>query len=183
MNSYKFDQDEVLLFRGDAYVADSTSCLYRLIVTNKYIVLIPYNNAYEEKTDYIERKYPLSDIKIFEEQPQIKFYNDTVEVYLLNEVLVLLIQDKKQAKEFSAAIFKQLTGKSAYERNTEKVGHAIGVIDKTFGINTVQSVKEILTDGIGSKFNIFGKLGKKKKLFLADSSKRKPRIIGAFPCF
>lgn len=159
MNNYNFDQDEVLLFRCDAYVADDTKCLYRLLVTNKYIVLMPYNNTYDEQTSYEQRKYPLSDVKIFEEQPQIKFYNDTVEVYLLNEVLVLIIQDKKQSKEFASTIFKQLTGKSAYERNVEKVGQSIGVIDKTFGINTVQSVKEIISNGI--KIDIFGKFGKK----------------------
>ena len=159
MNNYNFDQDEVLLFRGDAYVADDTKCLYRLLVTNKYIVLMPYNNSYDEQTNYGQRKYPLSDVKIFEEQPQIKFYNDTVEVYLLNEVLVLIIQDKKQSREFASTIFKQLTGKSAYERNVEKVGQSIGVIDKTFGINTVQSVKEMFTNGI--KIDILGKFGKK----------------------
>ena len=78
---------------------------------------------------------------------------------MLNEVLVLIIQDKKQSREFASTIFKQLTGKSAYERNVEKVGQSIGVIDKTFGINTVQSIKEMFTNGI--KIDILGKFGKK----------------------
>lgn len=169
MNTYTFDQDEVLLFRCEAYIADNSTCLYRLLVTNKYVVFMPYNSTYDGKTDYEERKIPLSEIKIFEGQPQVKFYNETIELYLLNEVFAIIIQDKKQAKEFVSTINKQLTGKSAYERNTEKVGKAIGVIDKAFGINTVESMKEIITNGIGSKINIFGKLGKKSN----DKSKNK----------
>ena len=130
---------------------------------------MPYNSTYDGKTDYEERKIPLSEIKVFEGQPQVKFYNETIELYLMNEVFAIIIQDKKQAKEFVSTINKQLTGKSAYERNTEKVGKAIGVIDKAFGINTVESMKEIITNGIGSKINIFGKLGKKSN----DKSKNK----------
>ena len=130
---------------------------------------MPYNSTYDGETNYEERKIPLSEIKIFEGQPQVKFYNETIELYLLNEVFAIIIQDKKQAKEFVSTINKQLTGKSAYERTTEKVGKAIGVIDKTFGINTVESMKEIITNGIGSKINIFGKLGKKSN----DKSKNK----------
>ena len=118
---------------------------------------MPYNSTYDGETNYEERKIPLSEIKIFEGQPQVKFYNETIEL------------DKKQAKEFVSTINKQITGKSAYERNTEKVGKAIGVIDKAFGINTVESMKEIITNGIGSKINIFGKLGKKSN----DKSKNK----------
>lgn len=169
MNTYTFDQDEVLLFRCEAYIADNSTCLYRLLVTNKNIVFMPYNSTYDGETNYEERKIPLSEIKIFEGQPQVKFYNETIELYLLNEVFAIIIQDKKQAKEFVSTINKQLTGKSAYERTTEKVGKAIGVIDKTFGINTVESMKEIITNGIGSKINIFGKLGKKSN----DKSKNK----------
>lgn len=160
MNNYKYEQDEVLLFRCDAYLSSLDECLYKLLVTNKYLVFIPYNSTYDGITEYNERKYPLSEIKIFEEQPQIKFYNDTVEVYLLNEVLTLIIPDKKQAKEFVQAVYKQLTGKSAYERNAEKVEHAIGVIDKTLGIDTVQSIKDIFTNGIGNMLP-FGKHKKK----------------------
>lgn len=130
---------------------------------------MPYNSTYDGETNYEERKIPLSEIKIFEGQPQVKFYNETIELYLLNEVFAIIIQDKKQAKEFVSTINKQLTGKSAYERNTEKVGKAIGVIDKAFGINTVESMKEIITNGIGSKINIFGKFGKKSN----DKSKNK----------
>lgn len=169
MNNYTFDQDEVLLFRCEAYIADNSKCLYRLLVTNKYVVLMPYNSTYDGETDYQERKIPLSEIKVFEGQPQVKFYNETIELYLLNEVFAIIIQDKKQAKEFVSTINKQITGKSAYERNTEKVEKAIGVIDKAFGINTVESMKEIITNGIGNKINIFGKLGKKSN----DKSKNK----------
>lgn len=79
---------------------------------------------------------------------------------MLNEVLTLIIPDKKQAKEFVQAVYKQLTGKSAYERNAEKVEHAIGVIDKTLGIDTVQSIKDIFTNGIGNVLP-FGKHKKK----------------------
>lgn len=106
MNNYTFDQDEVLLFRCEAYIADNSKCLYRLLVTNKYVVLMPYNSTYDGKTDYQERKIPLSKIKIFEGQPQVKFYNETIELYLLNEVFAIIIQDKKQAKEFVSTINK-----------------------------------------------------------------------------
>lgn len=147
MIKYKFDEDEVLLFRGKAYAESSNDCLLRVLTTNKYLVFMPYYN--EENVDEESIiKIEVGLIKIYENQPQIKKYENNIEIYLTNDVLTLTFPDKKEEREFVSALNKLLTGKTTAERNMETIGKKINFFDKTFGTNTVETVKNAITTGL-----------------------------------
>lgn len=144
---YKFDEDEVLLSRAKVYTESSNDCILRMLVTNKYLVFMPYYND-DDTNDESIVKVEVGLIKIYNEEPQIKKYEHSIEIYLTNDVLTLTFPDKKEEKEFIQATNKLLTGKTTAERNIETIGKKVNFFDKTFGTNTVETVKNALTAGV-----------------------------------
>lgn len=155
MIKYKLEQDEVLLSRATAYVNDNDYHLFRVLVTNKYLALMPYycETSDDENNNIV--RIDVAEIKIYNGQPQVKKYENKLEIYLTNDVLYLSFTEKKEEKDFISSINTVLTGKTTAEMNMEKVGKKIGFFDKTFGTNTVETVKNVLTTGLSGAISVF----------------------------
>lgn len=144
---YKFDEDEVLLSRAKVYTESSNGCMLRILVTNKYLVFMPYYNDDDTSEENIV-KVEVGLIKIYNDEPQIKRYEHNIEIYLTNDVITLTFPDKKEEKEFLQATTKLLTGKTIAERNIETIGKKVNFFDRAFGTNTVETVKTVITSSL-----------------------------------
>ena len=102
--------------------------------------------------------FPLTDVKIYDDMPQIKQNKLNVEVYLKSGELYLDFESKLDAAKFYQIAIQTLTGKSLATRSAEKVKDGIGLVDDTLGISTVDTVKSVLENGlVGSIFSGFKK--------------------------
>jgi hypothetical protein len=100
----------------------------------------------------------LTDIKIYDDMPQVKQNKINVEIYLTFGEIYLDFHSKLEAAKFYQVAIQTLTGKSLATRGAEKVKGGIGLVDDTLGINTVDTVKGVLENGLaGTLFSGFKK--------------------------
>ena len=141
MKNYLLKEDEVCLFEARVY-EQNTAKDYDFMLTNFNIVLFASGD------DNII-VYPITEVKYYEGKPYIKINKNLVEIYL--KACVLKCDFTKSGKHVVAQKFfnefmKLLTGKSAFERVSDKFKETVEVIDNTLGINTIESAKNIIAN-------------------------------------
>ena len=171
MEHYQLQSDETVLYecgvtRVDKYKKESfmdsfsVSPTTELLLTNKNIVLTTRTKKMFAKEQINVEIFPLSDVKNYNDMPQIKQNKINVEVYLTSGEIYLNFHTKLEAAKFYQIATQTLTGKSLATRGAEKVKGGIGLVDDTLGISTVDTVKGVLENGlVGALFSGF----KKKK--------------------
>ena len=176
MKNYMYEKDEVMLCECTASKVDEDVIECDVLLTNKFIVLALYEKVLFINKETRREQYPVDDIKIYQEQPQIKVSKENVDIYTVeNGVLCLRFSDKKAENRFVNELKTLVTGKSSMQRRAEKVNAAIGVVDTALGVKTVDVVTDIVKGGIKSSIlggigNLFNH-GKKEKT--VDNGKQK----------
>ncbi len=160
MENYKLRSDEVVLYKGDVILKNKKGTT-ELILTNINLVFINKHNDLFSKEEVTILEYPVHSIKMYEGIPQIKAKGDIVEIYLLETEIEVEFYSKIELYKFTNATKKLLTGESSAQRGAKKVKDAIGLVDDTLGINTVQTTGNLLKKGIfGNITGAIDKIGK-----------------------
>lgn len=161
MKDYELKVDEVVLYKGDVSYEEREGDTY-LYLTNRNLVLVTKLKKFfsEEKTSV--DVFPVSEIKIYEEKPQIKVEKNKVEIYFTNTELTFAFSNVMELYKFTASAKKLLTGKSAMERGAEKVKSGIELVNDTLGVDVVADTTTALKGGLLGKVsdrvgNVFGK--------------------------
>lgn len=157
MEDYSLQSDEAVLYKGRATFGNNKTSS-ELLLTNINIVVITKTKILFSKEQVDLRSFPVKDMKVYNDVPQIKQHNCIVEIYLINTEITFNFYSKLEAYKFANAANKLLTGKSMSERGAEKVKGAVNLVDDAFGISTVGAIKSVVENGvIGSVFGGFGK--------------------------
>lgn len=161
MKDYELNADEVVLYKGDVSYEEREGNTY-LYLTNRNLVLVTKLKKLfsEEKTSL--DVFPVSEIKIYEEKPQIKIEKNKVEIYFTNTEVTFAFSDLVELYKFTTSANKLLTGKSAMERVAEKVKSGIELVNDTLGIDVVADTTNAVKGGLFGKVssmvgNVFGK--------------------------
>lgn len=170
MEHYNLAEDEVVLYKGDVRFCGKPS-LSQLVLTNKNLVFITKNESDVDINDIVTDVVSLSDIKFYQDIPQVKVNSNDVEIYLKTKELELCFKAKNELKKFYAEIIQLLTGKTNFERNVKSVKTKVDIVNDTFGVDVVKTtedaVKTGITEGIKGVLdkigNISGKLFGNKK--------------------
>lgn len=167
MENYKLKADEVVLYKGDVVLTGKKGNT-ELIFTNINLVLINKYKKLFSKEEITVLEYPVNEIKIYEGVPQIKTKGSIAEIYLLETEIEIDFDSKMELHKFTNAANKLLTGETNVQKGAKKVKDAIGLVDDTLGINTVEATGNVIKNGlVGSITNSIGKIGslfnKKKK--------------------
>lgn len=152
MEYYNLREDESVLYIGEAYK------IKQVILTNLNLITVIVKKPYSKKSPLIDI-YPVDKIKIYKDVPQIKTNDCTAEIYLTTKELKLTFFSKGELNKFVNAAFELITGKDAFSRNTDKVKNAVDAVDNSLGINTIETVKNVVENGVSG--SLLGFLGKK----------------------
>lgn len=162
MDEYKLQPNESVLFKCNTY--DDTE----ILLTNLNLVIIKkIKKVKKRKKGLLSENqsplniYPVEDIKIYKDVPQIKSKNNTVEIYLTSTEISIDFYSRGDAYKFTNTAVELLTGKNTFARGAEKFKNAIDVVDDTLGINTVDTVKNVVENGVAG--GILGIIGQKRK--------------------
>ena len=158
MTNYNLLPNESVLYSGDVFIEELNGD-HELTLTNLNIIIVSTVKKLFAKEQITVNTYPVEQIKIYNEIPQIKQKGSNVEIFLSTEEIAFDFPSKTEAHKFIDAAMQLLTGKSAAERGSDKVKGAIGLIDNALGINTVNTVKNALENGISG--SILGGFNKK----------------------
>jgi len=148
MKDYNLQPNEVLLYKGDAYRTGTNKGHVELLFTNLFLVLIIRSKKLFSKEEVYVETYPVQEIKMYSDVPQIKQESCHVELYFSHGEEAFDFSEKSEARKFVNIAFKLLTGKTIATRGAEKFNGAVGVVDKALGINTVDTVKNVLENGV-----------------------------------
>jgi len=145
MEKYKLKEDEVVLFKGDVVFANREDKT-KLMLTNYNIVFTSINKVDDEES-FINDVFAVDSVKMYEGKPQIKTKGKNVEIYLKETELEFAFVSQIDESKFVEASTKLLTGKTKLERGAEKIKEVIALTDKTFGIDSVHEVGEMVKSG------------------------------------
>lgn len=158
MKDYSLQSDEVLLYEGYACRMDENVGGIDLLLTNLFLVLISRKKKLFSKEEVHVETMPLNQVKIYEGVPQILQKGNDVNLYFADGEVSLRFIDKNEMRKFTSAALTLLTGKSTATRGAEKVNKAVGIVDNALGINSVDTVKGVLENGlVGSVLGGFRK--------------------------
>ena len=153
MENYSLQANEVLLYKGEAYNG------IEILLTNLNLIVIKKTQRIFKKAEVETFVYSKDDIKVYNNVPQVKQKEASVEIFLTFEEIKVDFYSRTEAHKFVNAVYELLTGKSTTTRGAEKVKSAIKLVDNTLGINTMDTVKNVMEKGIAG--SILGGVGKK----------------------
>ena len=158
MEEYVLQSDEVVLFKGDAFYGNQgTSC--EIIQTNINLIVIFKTKKMFRKENVEIVTFPMDGIKYFKDAPQVKQKGSAVELSFSNAEVLLAFSSKSSANHFFRSVMEALTEDAIPPRAVGIVKDAIGVVDNTLGINTVETVVGVMGKGVAG--TILGEITKK----------------------
>ena len=131
MQNYELGADEVILYEGmvrNTQVKDPV----QITLTSKRII-------FEQEVGFFKKEKKLIDIISLE---SIKVYNNEVQITQNNEEVSI------QSTEKNIKLIDTLTGTTLGERRTDKIKDAINTIDDVLGIDTRNTIKGVMENGI-----------------------------------
>ncbi|WP_255575608.1 SHOCT domain-containing protein [Caproiciproducens faecalis] len=157
MEDYSLQSDEAVLYKGRATFGNNKTSS-ELLLTNINIVVITKTKKFFSSEQVDLKSFPVKEIKVYNDVPQIKQHDCMVEIYLTNTEIIFDFYSKIEAYKFANAANKLVSGKSMSERGAKKVKGAVNLVDDTFGISTVGAIKSVVENGVvGAVFGGFGK--------------------------
>ena len=136
MLDYKLREDEVVLYKGFVTLTD-TGETKQLLLTNLNLVFISKYKKLNADTEVFVDTMPVGEIKIYQEEPQIKVKGTSVEIYFLTKEIEFDFTTKSDLHKFMHEIKDLLSGKTKQEikaEKKEKVKKTIGTSAKIAGV-------------------------------------------------
>lgn len=147
MLCYKLESDEVALFESDVSLKEKKDKNV-ILITNHNIVIETTKKKMFKKPEFSLQVYPTSDIKLYNDQPQIKQKSNDVFVSLINKELQLTFESMFLARKFVTKAIESVTGKTVSARGAGKIKSAIGLVDDTLGIDTIGTISGVMENGV-----------------------------------
>lgn len=147
MLCYKLESDEVALFESDVSLKENKDKNV-ILITNHNIVIETTKKKMFKKPEFSLQVYPTSDIKLYNDQPQIKQKSNDVFVSLINKELQLTFESMFLARKFVTKAIESVTGKTVSARGVGKIKSAIGLVDDTLGIDTIGTISGVMENGV-----------------------------------
>ena len=150
MDNYLLSPDEFTIFEEDVSWKGKYGTSH-LILTNLAIVFTrrfregkAFHKTWQTSVDV----FPLENLKMNNGSPQIRQVLTEVNIQMTNVYLEIAFNGIGSARKFASLLRENVTGKAVAERGADKVKGAIGLVDDTLGINTVETVKGFVENGV-----------------------------------
>ena len=150
MKNYKMKPDEVVRYQGTVTLQTKKGPIpANLILTNFNFIFVTVGKKFlwfEPKAKVVAFAKEL--VKTFKEAPEIKQTGNTVKISFTTEDRIVEFEEKKEARTFVINAWEIVTGKTAFERNLDKLKDALDLIGEKFDINLIELIKGAITNGI-----------------------------------
>ena len=165
MNNYELTNDEVILYESKVWIKEiKTKGSIHLILTSNKIVIEEiittgfFSNKEEKNVIDIIK---LEDIKAFNNKVQITQSTDNVNIQSKDKNYNIRFDSMFSAKKFVIKANDAITNTSITERGVKSVKSAIDTVDDVLGIDTRNTIKGVLENGIAG--TLLKGINKKKK--------------------
>lgn len=159
MSNYELEASEVILFEDVVTYSDSKGTI-QLTLTSKKIIFEKEKGMLKKERELVDI-INLEDIKIYNGNVQVKQKSNEVSVQTIKKNVKITFYSMSKANKFVTQIIDTITGTTTTERNTDKIKGAINTVDDVLGIDTRNTIKEVLENGVVG--TLFKGINKKKK--------------------
>lgn len=161
MLDYKLREDEVVLYKGFVTLTD-TGETKQLLLTNLNLVFISKYKKLNADTEVFVDTMPVGEIKIYQEEPQIKVKGTSVEIYFLTKEIEFDFTTKSDLHKFMHEIKDLLSGKTKQEIKAEKKERTQEIVNTSVKVAGVVS-SFLPSNFIPNSLSGIAKAFKKKK--------------------
>lgn len=160
MENYKLKNDEVALYKGYVTLPNKNGTTQLILTNLNFVFINKYKPLFKEE-EITVTEYPVQSVKIYKDTPQIKIEKNKIEIYFLEAEVEMTFDSKSELHKFTSSALNLITGKTEAQRGAKKVKDAIGLVDDTLGIDTVQTTGNLLKNGVfGNLSDALSGLGK-----------------------
>ena len=158
MANFELSSDEVVLYEG---VVSSNQYKGSLLITltSLKIVLEKEKGLFKKTLELIDI-IELATIKFYNDTVQIKQKGSEVEIQTTSGNITFTFSGMFEAGKFKGKIVNATTGTTLAKRVSDKTKGAFEMVDETLGLDTRETIKGVLEQGV--KGAIFNGIGKKK---------------------
>lgn len=146
MNNYEIDNDEVILYEGKVgYNKNYIDVEFKL--TSKKMIFEKQKGLIKKSKELIDI-VPLDKIKIYNDSIQIKQKMNELQVQTIDKNFSIYANGILEAKKINTKIIDTLTGTTISKRGSQKISESIDLVDETLGLNTRDTIKGVLENGV-----------------------------------
>lgn len=146
MKNYELKSNEVILYEEVVKYSEFKGSL-KLTLTSQKIILEKERGMIKKERELVD-VINLEDIKIYNDKIQAQQKGSEVNIQTTNKNIKILFDSIFKANKFSTQIINAITGKSITERGADKIKGAISTVDDVLGIDTRNTLKGVVENGI-----------------------------------
>ena len=146
MKNYELAHDEVLLHES-TITSDNYKGFLKFTLTSQRIVLEKEKGIFKKELELLDI-IPLADIKLYNDDAQIKNKGCSIDVQTQSKNLSLIFTGMIEAKKVTNKLIDATTGTTLAKRVSEKTKAAFDMVDETLGFDTRGALKGVLENGV-----------------------------------
>ena len=156
MSNFQLDPDEVVLDEKDA-TCNLAKGKLKITLTSKKIVFEKEKGLLKKEREFVGA-LSLADVKYFNGEPQIRQKGSDVTIQTTWQNCTITLANILEARVFLERAKDAATGTTIVDRSSNKAKGAFNVVDDVLGMDTRETIKGVMQDGIkGALWNGIGK--------------------------
>lgn len=146
MKNYELNSDEVVLFEDVITYSEAKGSI-QLTLTSRKIIFEKEKGLFKKEKELVDT-INLEDIKIYNGKAQIQQKGTDVNIQTINKNVKVSFYGVLKANKFVMKIVDTITGTTITERSTNKIKGAIDTVDDVLGIDTRDTIKGVVENGL-----------------------------------
>lgn len=146
MKNYELESDEVILYEDIVTYSEAKGSL-QLTLTSQKLIFEKEKGILKKEKELID-VINLEDIKIYNDKVQIQQKGAEVRIQTINKNIKVSFYSIFKANKFATKIVDTITGTTMTERSTDKIKGAINTVNDVLGIDTRDTLKGVVENGI-----------------------------------
>lgn len=146
MGNIVLKEDEVVLYEGSVSSSEYRGSQKITLTSNK--IVFEREKGFFKKEIEITDTIFLEQVKIYNEVAQIKQKGDSVAIQTTDKNITLSFSGVLEARKFTNKAIDAVTGTTLAKRSSNKIKNAFEMIDDTLGLDTRETIKGVLEQGI-----------------------------------
>jgi len=146
MKNYELEQEEVILLE-DIIMHNEFKESLCLTLTSKRMIFEKEKGLLKKEL-VLKDILDLEDIKIYNNKAQIQQKGVEVSIQTIKKNIKISFSGILKANKFVTKVIDTITGTTVTERGTTKIKKTIDTVDDVLGINTRETLKGVVENGI-----------------------------------
>ena len=146
MTNVQLLDNEVVLYEGSV-MSNQHKGSVNLTLTSHQII-VEQEKGFFKKEIILLDTLPLADVKFYGDVAQINQKGASVEIQTKGKNVTFSFSGLIEARKFTGKAIDAVTGTTVAERSSEKVKEAFDIIDDTLKMDTRETLKSALSQGL-----------------------------------